>query len=249
MKCINCGANFQTEELRCPYCGSKNVIGEEWEKERVSSKSFYERMREQFYKEGIAYTCNKILNKAILILVIALFGTVILYILPSLTQEGSLAIKKKVLSNQIEKQMEEYHSAGDWDGLERYMSEYDMYGEETYVYTQAAFLARDYRKYMMNYMDFLAMSEEEQLEEDNYELENVLQYSHEVVHVNCGIYDELCSENEEMYQIYRKKVLDLWKGGLGLNDEEIDFLLENDYLYMEDEDRYLEIIKERQAWK
>lgn len=249
MKCINCGANFQTEELQCPYCGSKNIIGEEWEKERTSSKNFYERMRQQFYKEGLVYTCNKILNKAILILMIALFATFILYLLPSLTQEGSLAIKKKLLSNQIEKQMEAYHSAGEWDELERYMSEYDMFGKDTYAYTQAAFIARDYRKYMMEYMDFLDMSEEEQLDEENYQLEYVLRYSHQVVHVDCGIYDELCSENEEMYQIYRKKILDLWKGSLGLTDEEIDFLLENDYLYMEDEERYLAIIRERQAWK
>ncbi len=248
MKCNNCGANFQTEELRCPYCGSENIIGEEWERERASSKSLYERMKAEFYNHGIVYTINKLLNKTLIILTIAFIVLLFINIMPGIFEAGTLSLKKALFKDQIMGQMEEYHASGEWDKLERYMSEYDMFGEENYVYCQAAIMERDYQEYMCSFMQYIELSEEDQDRYDYY-LERAIDSSRDLYRADCGIYDELQSENWTKHKEYQEGVMRFWKASLGLTEEEIQFLIEEDYLYMEDEERYVAIIKERKAWE
>lgn len=248
MKCNNCGANFQTDELQCPYCGSRNIVGEEWQRERNLSQNFYEEMKRNFYEHGVLYVIDKVLNKALLLLFVAFIIVFILYMFPSMVEEGILDIKKAILKDQIIGQMEEYHQSGEWDKLEVYMSEYDMFEKENYVYCQAAIMERYYQDYMQEFMQYIELPEEEQ-EEGDYYIERFLRDSRDLYRADCGIYDDLRSANKEKHEQYKEEVLIFWKVSLGLTEEEIQFLIEEDYLYMEDEERYVEIIKERKAWK
>lgn len=44
MKCKNCGANYKTRELKCPYCNTENFIGKIWQAER-SRRSWTMKMK------------------------------------------------------------------------------------------------------------------------------------------------------------------------------------------------------------
>lgn len=43
MKCKNCGAHYQTEELKCPYCGTENMTGQEWKEELEEAQEALDR--------------------------------------------------------------------------------------------------------------------------------------------------------------------------------------------------------------
>ena len=41
MKCKNCGAQYKTRELKCPYCNTENIIGKIWQSERSQAEMEY----------------------------------------------------------------------------------------------------------------------------------------------------------------------------------------------------------------
>lgn len=248
MKCNNCGANFQSADLECPYCGSRNVVGEEWQQERNWAKKLYEDTLRKFREEGVVYVLNSILNKAIKILGIVILVGFLLYLIPMIFSEVAFKINKSIQLEQVVAKMQEYHENGEYKALEQIMDEYDMFGKEYYVYSQSAILYRNYQDYMIHKMTFLDLSQEEKIEDD-YHLEYILKDSMDVYLVNCGIYDDLREENRMQYEVYKQEIENCWKKLLALTDEEIQYMVEEEYLYSDEWDRYVANIKERKAWQ
>lgn len=248
MKCNNCGADFQTADLKCPYCGTVNEIGEDWQKERAHYKNQYERILQELKIYGPMYVANKIVNKALVIFVIATVVLTLVYALPAIFEEASLGVKKALAGDRIEKQMAEYHKAGQWDDLRIYMDEYDMYSSDHYVYTQAAILQRYYNDYQMYKMKFMDLSEEEK-QEDDYYLEQSIDDALEVYFVNCGSYRELQPENEAKLAEFQAEIEEYFRYMLGITEEEFAHILEEEYIYSDEMEDLIAKIKERKAWQ
>lgn len=248
MKCENCGADFQTADLMCPYCGSQNVIGYEWKKERNWYEKRYQKLLAELKAYGLPYVANRIMNRALVILGIVFAVLILVYTVPAIVSDVSLQMNKAIHKGSIEKQMKEYHESGQWDELLKVVDKYDVYSSETYVYTQAAIMQRHYQEYLMNKMAFLDMSEEEK-QEDSYYLEYAIRNSREVYWVDCGIYSDLAKENEKQHKIFQEEIRSFWKVTLGLTEEEIQCFSEEEYISYEEMDEFILQIKERKAWQ
>lgn len=248
MKCNNCGADFQTADLKCPYCGTQNIIGEEWQKERNWYKNQYEKILEDVKCNGPMYVANTLLNKALIILLICMIVITLIYLLPSIWHDVSMAGQKAILGTSIKKQLEEYHEAGDWENVRILMDQYEMYGSDNYTYTQAAIMQRNYNEYLRHKMMFMDLSEEEKLEDD-YHLKYSIRESMNVYFVNCGIYSDLDPENAAQHKVFQEEIMSYWRNMLGMTEEEINDILENDYISYSEIDELVIKIKERKAWQ
>lgn len=248
MKCVNCGADFSTADLKCPYCGTQNEIGEAWKKERNWYEKQYQKMLAELKAYGVPYVANRIMNKALVIMGIVFVILILIYAVPAIVSDVSLLAKRTLHKSTIEKEMKEYHQSGQWDELLKVVDEYDMYSSETYAYTQAAILQRHYQDYLMNKMAFLDMTEEEK-QEDSYYLEYAIRDSRDVYWVDCGIYSDLDPQNVKQHKLFQEEIVTFWEVTLGLTEDEIRYFTEEDYISYDEMDALILKIKERKAWQ
>lgn len=248
MKCVNCGADFQTSDLKCPYCGTQNLIGEEWKKERNFHENRYQRILKELKEYGPFYVINKILNISLMIAVAIFVVLTCIYATPSIVKEGSIEIKKRLYKGQINKQLQEYHETGKWDKLLQVMDEYELYGEDNYTYSQAAIIYRNYQNYLIDKMIFLDFTEEEK-EEDDYHLEFAIKNSIKAFDIDSTTYEEIDPENESQLKRYQDEIRCFWENTLGFTEDEIRSLETEEYLSYEELDELVLKAKERKAWK
>lgn len=249
MKCNHCGANFKTTDLKCPYCGSFNVVAEELNQEKKWYEKIFFNAKEEFRQRGIWITLDKIVNRVLLI--IGVLFIVILFVIWLLIMiEGEVSESSYRISQEKHMEtMEEYHDADEWYELYQYMNENNIPGEDFYTYQQAGLLANSYKEYMIHKMCFLDMSEQEKLEDDFY-LEYALKNSYKVYTVDMGNYDELDPRNAEHFESYQNEIVCFWKYTLGLTDAEIEELVALDSCpHGEELNELLKEIKSRGAWE
>ena len=245
MKCKNCAANYKTRELKCPYCGTENLLGRIWQVERTQAEWNYEKEKKEVKKKIFSpYMADRILNRCLVVIVclyiVSIAVVFLVFYLGDVFQKAAFAKNK----DKIEAQMAAYYDAGEFEKLDLYMDDKILDHKEYYAYTQATILNFDYNRYMEYRLGFLALSEEEKLEDDYY-LEYALENSRNVYNLECGIYDEPVPENEALYEFYRKEIMAYWVGTLQLSDEEIECLTDRDVYYVEEMDSIIEGIKAR----
>lgn len=248
MKCKNCGANYKTRELKCPYCGTENMVGRIWLMERDDVSREYEETKEKVRKKSRLYVADKVLNRILLILV--LFSCCFFLLAAAAVGLGSLygKIYRQVHREELQRTMEEYYQAGEYKELYDYMSKYQMFGQETYQYSQAAFMGFDYDNFKSNSLSFLSQDEEKK-QEDHYLLEYTLRCAHRVWHLDMGMFSELDSGNEMILKENKIDVLAFFRGMLGMTEEEISILTDNeDFPDTEVLEELVEGIMERRSW-
>lgn len=248
MKCKSCGADYKTRELKCPYCGTENVIGRIWLIERSAAYQEYEEAKERVRRKSRIYVFDKVLNRILLVSTALFLLCIILCFAVFAGYELYRNAYRSIHGEEIEHTMEEYYTAGEYRELYKYMSKYDLFGLDHYAYSQAAFLSFDYDFYKTEALCFLSQSEEEKQEYDYY-LRSAIEYSHDVWHLDAGLYSEPDPNNVEMHETYKKDIMAFWKGMLGMKEEEIEFLTEGEeYLSSKELDDLIETIRKRRAW-
>ena len=69
MKCKNCAANYKTRELKCPYCGTENLLGRIWQVERTQAELDYANEKKEVKKKIFSpYTADRILNRCLVVI-------------------------------------------------------------------------------------------------------------------------------------------------------------------------------------
>lgn len=249
MKCKNCGGNYRTKELVCPYCGTQNIIGHIWMAQRSEAELEYERARKAAGRYGSIYVAYRVLNRILLIAALIFLGIMCLCFLAYGVENAYINIYRKTHAEQITDTLEQYYEAGDFRAMHRYMARYDLYGNEYYAYTQAVILNTNYEEYLAYMLKFLALDEEKK-QKDTYYLSFALKNSSKVYCLDCGIYSELDIKNEEIYMQRRQEILAFWQGTLGLHGEEIALLTKEDgYIDYDAIQQLQETVKERRAWQ
>lgn len=249
MKCKNCGANYRTRELKCPYCGTENVIGKIWLIERTTAQREYEDVREGIKRSSKRYVLDKMLNRILLILI----GLFLVCVVLSLAIPGGYklyrSMYRSIHTEEMEQVMEEYYLGGEYRKLYDYMSQYDLFGQNYYTYAQAALMSFSYDHYKIEALGFLSQSEKER-EKYDYYLRYAIMYSHDIWRMDSGIYSELDPKNIKLHEAYKNDILAFWRGMLGMTEEEIKFLTEKEgYLFARDLDELSASIMERRAWE
>ena len=72
MKCENCGAEYGARELKCPYCGTKNLTGAQWQQEEEHAQQRMRQEKSWAIRKAPIYVVNRVAN-VILLVSLALF--------------------------------------------------------------------------------------------------------------------------------------------------------------------------------
>ena len=248
MKCKNCGANYKTRELKCPYCNTENLIGKIWQAERSQAELEYENEKKQLGKHLLSpYMVERLLNRAILVLIGLYIVSFVIILLVFMLSEPIEKLYFSINKEEIEAQMAEYYEAGEYEKLDLYMEEKFVEHRDYYAYTQATSLNFDYNSYLECRLEFEALSEEEKMTDD-YCLKYALVHSVDAYNLDCGIYSELDETNREMYETYQKDIMAYWVGTLGLSEEKVEELISIEYSFDEELESIIQDIKERRCW-
>ena len=244
MRCKNCGANYRTIELKCPYCGTPNRLGAIWAVERTDAEIEYEKKNQEIKKITNPYVWNRILNR---ILVILCGFTVLFFV----SVFGFFFIKDFVLNhrnvNSDIEVLEQYYQDGDFASMNSYLRKYELNGRnEFYVYTQATLLFNDYQEFTNKRLSFLNESDDEKMEDDYY-LEYSIKYGNDILRMKEGNYSQLDSKNEELYDSYCEEINAYFTYVLGMDEKDYE-LLNQDYINSSDMDQLITNIKERKTW-
>ena len=65
MKCKKCGAHYRTRELRCPYCGTANPKGEQWQTQRESAEKELQQLEDTRGKDLRLQAAHKAVNRVL----------------------------------------------------------------------------------------------------------------------------------------------------------------------------------------
>lgn len=250
MKCKNCGANYRTRELKCPYCGTENVIGRIWLIEREEADRELVQAKRQGGARNVLYVADKVMNR-ILMVSTTLFVLLIAIAAIVFTAEAYLQkIYKKVnLSSRMEQTMQEYYENWEFTKLYDYMDKYDLFSQEYYAYSQVCFMQFDYDMYKNDILTFLCVPDDEK-EERRFLLENAIKFAARTYNVDAGIYSEQAEENEKIYAYFRQEMEAFWYGMLGMTEEEVAMILDEDFsFYGAEYTALVDEILERRAWE
>ncbi len=244
MRCRNCGAHYRLRDLACPYCGTENIIGRIWQKQRSDAEEEYERKRKEAGKLASPYVYNRAVNRVLLVeglfFVLVIIGCILVFGVLEFADTEHKAGPEELQSLYEEGRYGEMYKA--------MQNDYDAYEDpQRKVYMQAGLMYRTYVNYQTNKMAFFAMTEEEK-KKDDYHLEYSFREGCEVMTMRFGYYDELEPSNQKIYDEYSREIRAYFLGTLKLTEEEIAEILEADYLYQEDVDRYIKKVRDRNGW-
>lgn len=245
MKCKNCGANYKTRELECPYCHTENIIGRIWKVKRSEAELDYERARREMGKKSSPYVLDRVLTRAIVIIIAMTILFFIGAVLTFFLAEKAGDAWEQANNAKILEQVKTYYANGQYEEIDEMRRTYDMEGAEYFPYMQAASLNYKYNSYMENKYEYIEMTEEEK-RDDDYAIEYFLRHSRDVVTINMVKYSELDEMNQKLYDEYVLEIQSAWISILKLTEEEISYLSDKEkILYSDDYDSLITKIKER----
>lgn len=246
MKCKNCGANYKTRELKCPYCNTENIVGKLWQTERTQAELDYEKEKNKVGKIIFSpYMFDRLISRAMYVLIILHIVSIAAIFLVALGSYGWQELRFALNQAEIEAQMEEYYTAGEYEKLDVYMEGYEaIYGYNTY--NTATSMNWRYNEYLENRLNFDQLSEEEKRKDDYY-LKYALNYSAQVYNYEFDIYGKY-DKNAELKADYQKEIMAYWLGELELTAEEIEMLTsEAKYSYYDEAEIIAGNVKDRRG--
>lgn len=246
MKCKNCGANYKTRELKCPYCNTENIVGKLWQTERTMAEIDYEKEKGKVGKIIFSpYMYDRLISRAMYVLVILHIVSIAAVFLVALGSYGWQELIFRLNKAEIEAQMDEYYTAGEYEKLDAYMEEYEaISGYKTY--STAIAMNWRYDEYLENRLNFQQLSEEEK-SKDDYHLKYAIDYSAQVYNYECDIYGKY-DKNAELKADYQKEIMAYWVAELELTEDEITMLTsEEKYSYYDEARLIAQNVKDRRA--
>ncbi len=243
MKCKNCGAHYKTRELKCPYCNTENLIGKIWMAERSEAELEYEKTRKELGKKISTYTVNRVLNRTLLISVLACILATIIVIGVIFVQAMSVGLREARNTQKTIKRFEKLYEEGRYSQLTSEVMDSNIGDDEIFVYKQVALMTFDYDEYLNNKYIYHSLGLEEK-KEDNYHLEYAIKNSVNVYKMDYNKYKELNVKNQAIYDRYSEEIMSYWKYTLKFSDEDIDFMIKESYLSSDELDKLVKKAKE-----
>ncbi|MCR5716848.1 MAG: hypothetical protein K6G23_08385 [Lachnospiraceae bacterium] len=233
MKCKNCGANYRTIKMNCPYCGAENRLGRIWHAEQSEAERAFEEARKEQHRKYSPFILNRWLNRGILIALSMIVLSIVIVLAASLLDSLVPKIRYHRNAEKIEALMESYYQSGDYRMLRTMMDEYDLYGQDRYVYSQACFLYYDYRDFTADkYTVLQDILMGDGISETRLQL--ALMHARRFCICSLGDYSALAPENEDYYLNCLDEIKAFLVGYLGMTEHEWTDLCDADQFYDED---------------
>ena len=149
--CKNCGAEYDDELDRCPYCGGDNFgksvqVHEDMMNELEREKKRWKEMPEKVAGKGMSWTAKIGIAAVIMVAVIC----IIVFIVSSISHKVSYRVEQKNLEK-----LESMYQSGDYEGICEYLktveytyqSYFDKYTEIVSIVNECQEAADAYYKY------------------------------------------------------------------------------------------------------
>ena len=248
MKCKNCGGDYRTRELICPYCGTENLVGRLWMAQRTEAELEYEAYRREVGKRVSPYVINRVFGRIAVLMaglcILTFVGAVIVLLTAQIMHQFAV---KRVDMEEKQQQMETLYQENRLPELYAYMSAYDLIGESQYVYSQAVILNFDYENYRSHLLEFLELPEDRK-QQDDYYLSYCIRWGTDVYQCRLGSYYALADENRSLYESYCDDIRDSFVYAMGMTPEEADEILTSDTADYQTYDALAKTLIERGAY-
>lgn len=219
MKCPNCGGEVSVNDIKCPYCGTPNPEGIQFQAEVHERRSFNEYLRNKIKEQMRLPLMQRILNLSIffllLIFIIQIFISVGIYVLA----EGNVLAGLR-RPEDYELQMAQMYEEGSYGELRSFMEQYGVDGTDYPKYMQMCLLAFDYQEYL-----FHSMSCTEALEQgilpDDYHFRYAIDTAKELLNPHIPAYPVIYPENQPVLEAWQEEITVQLAGMFSLTEEEI----------------------------
>lgn len=124
MKCENCGAEYGARELKCPYCGTKNLTGAQWQQEEEHAQQRMRQEKSWAIRKASIYVVNRVAN-VILLVSLALFVLSIVVVAILCKVEEIRDDHKR--AQAVYEDAEKLYLEEDFVALDHYLDDHDLY--------------------------------------------------------------------------------------------------------------------------
>lgn len=130
MFCKNCGAEYEAEELHCPYCHAENKEAADKKKKEILEKYDMEAEQmktqaEQYPREEARKRTNRILRGVGILLFLIVVLTIVMPVYTKISVNH--AYEEQLVHTE---KLEQLFVAEDYAGLKAYMTEHELTGFE-----------------------------------------------------------------------------------------------------------------------
>lgn len=250
MQCKNCGSHYRMRELACPYCGTENVLGKVWMKQRTDAELAYERERIAAGKRWSPFIYNRAVSRVIVV-------EVVLFVLLILFLAGFFGAKEtiySIASNKNSKMaFEEIQTLFEEKKYEEMQYCWQEYGDsldysdpQVKKIKQLSDLVDSHNDYVNSKLEFLCKSDADK-KSDDYMLTYAIRTAYRVYTFEPGYKEEMQPETQELLDEYKDEVHAFLVGMLRMTEEEFEEMMSLDYIAYSD-DTWEQIVRERNGW-
>ena len=248
MICKKCGYDYPAKEVKCPYCGERNPLGEKWRNEENLARKETLLTKAKIIHSMPLYVADKVMN-VILLVVVAVTAIAILVLAIGVGLEDiHITCQRNRASVQ---EAEELFVAEDYVGLYDYLQSYEVYGQEEFKkYTERVRLYDDDQTFLSDLFRIQQVLDWPAGQQISSRLvKYVLWDAKNILERETGSsYRKLqYEENKEYYNDMKQDVAAALLGTLGMTEEELSDLMgmERD---SEEMDELIRRIFERKGW-
>ena len=146
MICKKCGYDYPAKELKCPYCGEPNPLGEKWRNEENLARKEALLAKAKIIHSMPLYVADKVMNVILLVVVAVTAITILVLAIGVGLEDIHITCQRNRASVQ---EAEELLAAEDYTGLYDYLHSYEVYGQEEFEkYTERVRLYDDDQAFM-----------------------------------------------------------------------------------------------------
>lgn len=146
MICKKCGYDYPAKELKCPYCGEPNPLGEKWRNEENLTRKETLLAKAKIIHSMPLYVADKVMNVILLVVVAVTAITILVLAIGVGLEDIHITCQRNRASVQ---EAEELLAAEDYTGLYDYLHSYEVYGQEEFEkYTERVRLYDDDQAFM-----------------------------------------------------------------------------------------------------
>ena len=143
MICKKCGYDYPAKELKCPYCGEVNPLGEKWKNEENLARKETLLTKARVIHSMPLYVADKVMNVILLVVMAVTAITILVLAIVFGLEKIHITCQQNRASVQ---EAEELLVAEDYTGLYDYLHSHEVYGQEEFEkYTERVRLYDDYQ--------------------------------------------------------------------------------------------------------
>ena len=228
MICKNCGGEYADNDIKCPYCGSENKIAAGRKKKEILHSYDVEAAKIRKQAEDFPEkTANRWTQNLLRIVGILAAIGVLITVIAIIWANFSTGLERRNEQRHIKK-LEELYQAENYEEMDEYMDDKELWGREYDKYDQLTSVYQDYSRMeehiraLEEIIDNDVYIESQKEELARWRLEEVLYYASRVLKLcRSNIDDMVYHENEDRLEGFYKNCVQKLKG-FGYSDAQIE---------------------------